>query len=217
MYCRASVCDHPGRVRKAVLADTSLLYCALDPSDDNHYRAQEGIERLNAEGIGIMVAYTPLCECYSLILHKLGIGVRLAEGRKRPCLPGEPHPRRFRGGCRPGSCAPGSGVEHVRRRDSLVEPVARAAGLDVRSPLRRRSGRGVARWVASAEFNVNLHFFVVRWRGNIDNGLLLRRSASGEREDFGGGAARGGRSSPVHRGEIVTTLCEILVYYVPVT
>ena len=82
-------------MRKAVLADTSLLYCALDPSDDNHYRAQEGIERLNAEGIGIMVAYTPLCECYSLILHKLGIGTRLAEGRKRPCLPGEPTPADF--------------------------------------------------------------------------------------------------------------------------
>ncbi len=57
-----------------MLADTSPLYCALDPSDDNHDRAREEIERLNAEGIGIMVAYTPLCECYSLILHKLGIG-----------------------------------------------------------------------------------------------------------------------------------------------
>ncbi len=164
-----------------------------------------------------MVAYTPLCECYSLILHKLGIGTRLAEGRKRPYLPGEPQPSRSRGGCRPGSCAPGSGVERVRRRDSLVEPAARAVGLDVRSTLRRRSGRGVARWVASAEFDVNPHFFVVPWRGNIDNGLLLRRSASGERKDFGGGAARGALSSPVHPGEIVPTLCEILVYYVPVT
>jgi predicted nucleic acid-binding protein len=61
-------------VRKAVLADTSSLYSALDPSDDNHDRAREDIERLNAEGIGVMVAYTTLCECYSVILHKLGIG-----------------------------------------------------------------------------------------------------------------------------------------------
>jgi len=61
-------------VRKAVLADTSPLYSALDPSDDDHDRAREDIERLNAEGIGIMVAYTTLCECYSVILYKLGIG-----------------------------------------------------------------------------------------------------------------------------------------------
>ena len=61
-------------MRKAVLADTSPLYSALDPSDDDHDRAREDIERLNAEGIGIMVAYTTLCECYSVILCKLGIG-----------------------------------------------------------------------------------------------------------------------------------------------
>jgi predicted nucleic acid-binding protein len=61
-------------VRKAVLADTSPLYSALDPSDDDHDREREDMERLNAEGIGIMVAYTTLCECYSVILYKLGIG-----------------------------------------------------------------------------------------------------------------------------------------------
>jgi predicted nucleic acid-binding protein len=61
-------------VRKAVLADTSPLYSALDPSDDDHDRSREDIERLNAEGIGMMVAYTTLCECYSVILYKLGIG-----------------------------------------------------------------------------------------------------------------------------------------------
>jgi predicted nucleic acid-binding protein len=55
-----------------VLADTSPLYSALDPSDDNHDRVREDIERLNAEGIGIMVAYPTLCECYSVILYKLG-------------------------------------------------------------------------------------------------------------------------------------------------
>jgi predicted nucleic acid-binding protein len=61
-------------VRKAVLADTSPLYSALDPSDDDHDRAREDIERLNAEGIGIMLSYTTLCGCYSVILYKLGIG-----------------------------------------------------------------------------------------------------------------------------------------------
>jgi predicted nucleic acid-binding protein len=60
-------------VRKTVLADTSPLYAALDPSDNNHDRAREDIEYLNAEGIGVMVGNTTLCECYSLILYKLGI------------------------------------------------------------------------------------------------------------------------------------------------
>jgi predicted nucleic acid-binding protein len=60
-------------VRKTVLADTSPLYAALDPSDNNHDRAREDIEYLNAEGIGVIVGNTTLCECYSLILYKLGI------------------------------------------------------------------------------------------------------------------------------------------------
>jgi len=61
-------------VRRTVLTDTGPLYSALDPSDDNHDRARGDIELLNAEGIGIMVAYTTSCECYSLVLYKLGIG-----------------------------------------------------------------------------------------------------------------------------------------------
>ncbi len=56
-----------------MLADTSPLYAALDPSDNNHDRAREDIEYLNAEGIGVMVGNTTLCECYALILYKLGI------------------------------------------------------------------------------------------------------------------------------------------------
>ena len=56
------------------MADTGPLYAALDPSDDNHSRAREDIELLNSDGIGIMVAHTTLCECYSVILYKLGVG-----------------------------------------------------------------------------------------------------------------------------------------------
>ena len=60
-------------MRRTVLADTGPLYAALDPSDDNHERAQKDIERLNSEGFGIAAAYPTLCECYSLVLYRLGI------------------------------------------------------------------------------------------------------------------------------------------------
>ena len=58
---------------RAVLADTGPLYAALDSDDDNHERAQEDIERLNLQQLGVMVAYPTLCESYSLILYRLGI------------------------------------------------------------------------------------------------------------------------------------------------
>lgn len=59
-------------MRRTVLADTGPLYAALDPSDDNHVRAQEDIERLDSEGFGVALAYPTLCECYSLILYRMG-------------------------------------------------------------------------------------------------------------------------------------------------
>jgi predicted nucleic acid-binding protein len=61
-------------VSGTVLADTGPLYAAADPSDDHHERAQEDIRRLNSEGVGVTVAFPTLCECYSLVLYKLGAG-----------------------------------------------------------------------------------------------------------------------------------------------
>lgn len=58
---------------RTVLADTGPLYAALDPTDDNHDRSQEDIERLNREGLGVAVTYPTLCEGYSLVLYKLGL------------------------------------------------------------------------------------------------------------------------------------------------
>ncbi|MBA2713017.1 MAG: PIN domain-containing protein [Rubrobacteraceae bacterium] len=57
-----------------VLADTGPLYAAVDPSDEHHERAQGEIRRLNSEGLGVAVCYPTLCECYSLVLYKLGAG-----------------------------------------------------------------------------------------------------------------------------------------------
>ena len=58
---------------RLVPADTGPLYAALDPTDDNHGRAQRDIERINEESRGVAVAYPTLCEGYSLALRKLGV------------------------------------------------------------------------------------------------------------------------------------------------
>ncbi len=139
-----------------VLADTGPLYAAVDPSDGHHERAQGDIRRLNSEGLGVAVAYPTLCECYSLVLYKLGAVT--AQGWMGEIEGGsfliEPHSRGLPRGCWPDTRVSGSGVEHVRRRHRGRQSAAQDAGLDVRSSLRRGSGRRVARRVAAVEFNV---------------------------------------------------------------
>jgi predicted nucleic acid-binding protein len=59
-------------VRRAVLADTSPLYAAVDPEDTHHRRALEQMQRLASERREIVVSFPILLEAYSLILLRLG-------------------------------------------------------------------------------------------------------------------------------------------------
>ncbi len=46
----------------------------MDPRDDNFERAREDVDRLNGEKLSVAVSFPILCESYSLVLYKLGIG-----------------------------------------------------------------------------------------------------------------------------------------------
>ncbi len=61
-------------MRKAVLADTGPLYAALDPRDSEFGRAREDVSLLNSERLSVAVSFPVLCESYSLVLYRLGIG-----------------------------------------------------------------------------------------------------------------------------------------------
>ena len=61
-------------MRGAVLADTGPLYATVDPRDDNFERAREDVDRLNGERLSVAVPFPVLCESYSLVLYRLGVG-----------------------------------------------------------------------------------------------------------------------------------------------
>lgn len=56
---------------RAVLADTSVLYALVDPSDQNNGRAQRESQRLTQERLQVIVAYATLQEAHALVLHRL--------------------------------------------------------------------------------------------------------------------------------------------------
>jgi predicted nucleic acid-binding protein len=60
-------------MRRAVLADTGPLYAAVDRDDQYHTQAQQELKRLEREGLAVFVAYSNVLECYTLVLHRLGI------------------------------------------------------------------------------------------------------------------------------------------------
>lgn len=63
--------------RRAVLADASVLYALVDPSDQNNQLAQSESRLLMRESYRVMVAYPTLLEAYALILHRLKTRVAL--------------------------------------------------------------------------------------------------------------------------------------------
>ncbi len=52
------------------MADTGPLYAAAIPSDQYHERAGEDTERLEREGLEVVVAYPTLLEAQALILRR---------------------------------------------------------------------------------------------------------------------------------------------------
>lgn len=57
---------------RAVLADASPLYAALDEADEHHQRASDDLHRLDRERRLIIVTYPTLLEAHALVLLRLG-------------------------------------------------------------------------------------------------------------------------------------------------
>ena len=57
---------------KAILADTTPLYGAIDTSDQFHARAQAEIQRIAKEKLIVVLSFPVYMETYSLLLYRLG-------------------------------------------------------------------------------------------------------------------------------------------------
>jgi predicted nucleic acid-binding protein len=57
---------------KNVLADTTPLYAAFDPSDQYHRRSQLELQQFEQNKIGIIILYPTLLESYTLVMQRLG-------------------------------------------------------------------------------------------------------------------------------------------------
>jgi predicted nucleic acid-binding protein len=57
---------------KYVIADTTPLYAAFDPSDQYHGRSQSELQQLEERDIAIVILYPTLLEAYTLVSHRLG-------------------------------------------------------------------------------------------------------------------------------------------------
>lgn len=59
-------------MNRAVLADTTPLYAAIDPSDEYYHQARTEMAHLNDEGWEVAVIMPTVMEGYSLTQRKLG-------------------------------------------------------------------------------------------------------------------------------------------------
>ena len=57
---------------KAIIADTTPLYGAIDTSDQYHSRAQAELRRIEAENLTVIIPFPVYVETYSLVLYRLG-------------------------------------------------------------------------------------------------------------------------------------------------
>ncbi len=57
---------------KAIIADTTPLYGAIDTTDRYHNRAQEELRRIQAENLTVIISFPVYMETYNLILYRLG-------------------------------------------------------------------------------------------------------------------------------------------------
>jgi predicted nucleic acid-binding protein len=58
---------------RAVLADSSPLYAAVDEGDEHHFEARRQLDMLEREQRNVVIAYPILLEAYSLVLYRLGV------------------------------------------------------------------------------------------------------------------------------------------------
>jgi predicted nucleic acid-binding protein len=57
---------------KAIIADTTPLYGAIDTSDQYHSRAQAELRRIESEDLTVIISFPVYIETYSLPLYRLG-------------------------------------------------------------------------------------------------------------------------------------------------
>jgi len=57
---------------KAIIADTTPLYGAIDTTDQYHSRAQAELRRIESEDLTVIISFPVYIETYSLLLYRLG-------------------------------------------------------------------------------------------------------------------------------------------------
>ena len=56
---------------RAIIADTTPLYGAIDPSDQYHSRAQAELKRIAEQNLTVIISFPVYVETYNLLLYRL--------------------------------------------------------------------------------------------------------------------------------------------------